>query len=178
MPRLSQAPVSMFQAPLVRTGASPHARELEGRGEALGGRCRLLHLGSLGTPAVAFPASGEVAAALPVAAAAGVFAALVFAAAVVDVAVAAVAPPGPVGAGSPRDCASSRRRVLIMPSRDAIWRWSEAVIACSAVGGGGGWTGPPPLVRPLQRGGAAPPPRRWSRTVHPREMEPAPRLWP
>ena len=42
------------------------------------------------------------------------------------------------GAGSPRDSASSRPRVLMTPSRDAICRWSEAIIACSAVGGAGG----------------------------------------
>ena len=57
-----------------------------------------------------------------------------------------------VGAGSRRDSASSRWRVLITPSRDAIWRWSEAIIACSAVGGGGsGWAGPPPPLRSLKR---------------------------
>ena len=56
------------------------------------------------------------------------------------------------GAGSPRDSASSRRRVLITPSRDVIWRWSEAIIACSAVGGaGGGWAGRLPPLPPLER---------------------------
>ena len=32
MPRSAEAPVSMFQAPLARAGASPHARGLGGRG--------------------------------------------------------------------------------------------------------------------------------------------------
>ena len=92
------------------------------------------------------------AAALPAAAAGVVVAALRFAAAVVDAAGAAVAAPGRVGAGSPRDSASLRQRVLITPSRDAIWRWSEAIIACSAVGGGGGgWAGSLPPLRPLER---------------------------
>ena len=58
------------------------------------------------------------------------------------------------GAGSPRDCASSRRRVLIMSSRGAICCWSEAIMACSAVGGaGGGWTGRLPPLPPLEREG-------------------------
>ena len=90
------------------------------------------------------------AAALSTAAVAVVVAALDFAAAVVDAAGAAVAALGRVGAGSPRDSATSRRRVLITPSRDAIWRWSEAIIACSAVWGGGGADPPPPL-HPLVR---------------------------
>ena len=37
------------------------------------------------------------------------------------------------------------------PSRDAIWRCSEAIIASSAVGGGGGggcWAGLPPPFPP------------------------------
>ena len=56
------------------------------------------------------------------------------------------------GAGSPRDSASSRRRLLMTPSRDVIWRWSEAIIACSAVGGaGGGWAGRLPPLPPLER---------------------------
>ena len=76
---------------------------------------------------------------------------LAAAAAVVVVAAgAAAAAPGRVGAGWPRDSAYSRRRVLITPSRDAIWRSSEAIIACSAVGGGGGWTGSLPPLRPLE----------------------------
>ena len=54
------------------------------------------------------------------------------------------------GAGSPRDSARSRRRVLITPSRDAICGWSEAIMACSAVGGaGGGWAGRLPPLPPL-----------------------------
>ena len=63
------------------------------------------------------------------------------------------------GAGSPRHSASSRRRVLMMSSRDAICRWSEAIMACSAVGGGGGWLGRAvaPLT-PLGARAAAPPP--------------------
>ena len=64
-------------------------------------------------------------------------AALAFAAAVVDATGAAEAALGRVGAGSPRGSAW-RRRVLITPLRDAIWRRSEAMTACSAVGGGGG----------------------------------------
>ena len=56
------------------------------------------------------------------------------------------------GAGLPRDSASSRRRVLITPSRDAICCWSEAIMACSAVGGaGGGWAGRLPPLAPLER---------------------------
>ena len=43
---------------------------------------------------------------------------------VAALAFAAAAAPGRVGAGSPRDSASSQRRVLITPSRDATWRWS------------------------------------------------------
>ena len=50
---------------------------------------------------------------------------------------------------------------------------------CSTVAGGGG-AGQVhrPLCAPWNGSGCAPPPRRWSRAVHPREMEPAPRLWP
>ena len=80
------------------------------------------------------------AAALSAAAFLVVVAALAFATGVVDVAGAAAVALGRVGAGSPRDSASSRRKVLITPSRDAIWRCSEAIIACSTRGGGG-WLG-------------------------------------
>ena len=39
------------------------------------------------------------------------------------------------------------------PSRDALWRYSEAIIASSMVGGGGGgcWAGPPAHFLPLKR---------------------------
>ena len=98
---------------------------------------------------------------------------LAFAAAGVDAAGAAAAVLGRAGAGSPRDSASSRRRVLITPLRSGIWRWS-------AVGGGGGgvgWIQRPPYAR-WNGSGCVPPHRRRSRVVHPREKEPAPRLWP
>ena len=93
------------------------------------------------------------AAALPAAVAAGVVnAALHLADVSAGAAWAAVAALARVGAGSPRDSASSRRRVLITPSRDAIWRWSDAIMACSAVeGAGGGWAGPRPPLRPFER---------------------------
>ena len=61
------------------------------------------------------------AATLLAAAVAVVLAALAFAAAVVHAAGAAAAALGRAGTGSPRDSASSRGRVLITPSRDAIW---------------------------------------------------------
>ena len=89
---------------------------------------------------------GPAPAVLPLAATAWgvVDAALRFAAVVVGVAWAAVAAPvraAAAGAGSPRDSASSRRRMLITPSRDVIWRWSKAIITCSAVWGGRGRLG-------------------------------------
>ena len=118
---------------------------MRGGGEPRGGAAACLTWAFLERRLWLCPASCQVVAALDVeaaallaAAVAGVVVALAFAAAVVDAAGAAAAAPGRVGAGSPRDSASSRRRVLITPSRDAIWRWSEAIIACSAVGGGGG----------------------------------------
>ena len=94
------------------------------------------------------------AAALPAAAVAVVVAALAFAAAVVDAAGAAAGALGRVGAGSPRHSASSRRRVLIT-SRDAISRWSEAIIAYFAVGGGGRLGGSTAPLAPLETGAAA-----------------------
>ena len=40
----------------------------------------------------------------------------------------------------------------MMSSRDAICRWSEAIMACSAVGGaGGGWARRLPPLPPLER---------------------------
>ena len=108
------------------------------------------------------PASCQVVAAqdveaavLSVATVAAFFGVLALAPAVVDAAGAAAAALSRVGAGS-RDSATSRRRVLITPSRDAIWRRSEAIIAYSAVGGGGGGLGgsTAPLA-PLGTGAAA-----------------------
>ena len=98
-------------------------------------------------------ALGAAAAVLPLAAGAGsADAALGFAGAVVDASWAAVAASVRAGAGSPRVSASSRRRVLITPSRDAIWRWSKAIMVCSAVGGvGGGWASWLPPLPPLER---------------------------
>ena len=67
-----------------------------------------------------------------------------FAGAVVVGAAAAAGAAGATGfwarASSPLDTLSSRRSVLMTPSRDAIWHRSVAIIACSAVGarGGGG----------------------------------------
>ena len=67
------------------------------------------------------------------------------------------------GAGSPRDSTSSQQRVLITPFRDAIWRCSDAIIACSAVGGGGGGGG----GGPGEGGGGG----RAHRPFHPLERE-------
>ena len=94
---------------------------------------------------------GGVAAVLPFVNAAFRFV-VVVAAGTAWAAAAASARAEAASAGSPRDSASSRRRVLIMSSRDAICRWSEAIMACSAVGGaGGGWEGRLPPLPPLER---------------------------
>ena len=94
---------------------------------------------------------GGVAAVLPFADAAFRFV-VVVAAGAAWAAAAAPARAEAAGAGSPRDSASSRRRVLMMSSRDAICRWSDAIKACSAVGGaGGGWAGRLPPLPPLER---------------------------
>ena len=97
-------------------------------------------------------AVGGVAAALPFVDAAFRFV-VVVAAGAAWAAAAAPARAEAAGAGSPRDSASSRRRVLLMSSRDAICRWSQAIMACSAVGGGGGgsWAGRLPPLPPLER---------------------------
>ena len=56
------------------------------------------------------------------------------------------------GASAPRDLASSRQRVLITLSRDAILRWSEAIVACFTVGGAvGSWAGRLPPLCPSER---------------------------
>ena len=102
---------------------------------------------------------GAVAAALPLVEAACRFV-VVLAAGAARAAAAAPARAETAGAGSPRDSARSRRRVLMMSSRDAICRWSEAIVACSAVGGGRGAAGqggcppyppPPPGARAAAR---------------------------
>ena len=80
---------------------------------------------------------GGIAASLPLVDAACRFAVIV-AAGASRAAAAAPARAEAAGAGSPRDSACSWRRVLLMSSSDAICRWSEAIVACSAVGGGGG----------------------------------------
>ena len=77
------------------------------------------------------------------------------------------------GAGSPRDSASSWRRVLITPLRDAIWRGSDAIIVCLALGGWGGAAGQAhrPHFIPWSGSGCAPPPRRWLRADCPQGKE-------
>ena len=59
------------------------------------------------------------------------------------------------GAGSPRDSANSQRTVLITPSRNAVWRCSDAITTCSTDGGRqrrlGGPTAP---LSPLGAGAA------------------------
>ena len=94
---------------------------------------------------------GGVAAVLPFVDAAFRFVVVVAAAADLGAA-AAPARAEAAGAGSPRDSASSRRRVLMMSSRDAICRCSDAIMACSSVGGArGGWAGRLPPLPPLER---------------------------
>ena len=100
MPRSSEAPVSMFQAPLARGGASPHLG-LEGMGGNPGAPLPLAPHGRSWNAGCGFAprasryscqvaaALDAEAAALPVDASAGVVAALAFAAAVVDAATAA-----------------------------------------------------------------------------------------
>ena len=180
MPRSTETVVAVLQAPLACARASPHARGLRCRGGyprvflslALLGRSWSAG-GGFALPAAVVAALYVEAAALSAAAVVAVVVALAFAAAVVDAVGVAAAALGRVGADSPCDSASSRRRVLIMPSRDAMWRWSKAIIACSAVEGGGGVPCTPWKGRRCE-----PPPCRRLRAVHPREKQPAPRLWP
>ena len=119
---------------------------------------------------------GGIAASLPLVDAACRFAVIV-AAGASRAAAAAPARAEAAGAGSPRDSACSWRRVLLMSSSDAICRWSEAIVACSAVGGGRGAAGQggcPPYPPWNESGCAQPPPRCWLRVVRPRERVLAP----
>ena len=149
----------VLQAPLARAGVRPQASKW-GRvwGAAPGFSWAPLERRLCPEPTSCQPVDvlGGVAAVLPfVAAARGVVDAAFWFVVVVAAGAAWGAVAVPVraeaaGAGSPRDSISSRRRVLIAPSRDGICRWSEAIIACSAVGGaGGGWAGRLPPLRPL-----------------------------
>ena len=157
MPRPADAPIAVLQAPLAATFPCPHARGLRrsGGGGELGRSRSLLRLGVAGTPvAPPLPARCHTDVAWVVRAAflaAAVDLVVVFVVVVVAAGAVAVARNQAV-AGSPRNSASSRQRVPIMPPRDAIWGCSDAIIACSAVGGGGaGWAGSPHPFHPLER---------------------------
>ena len=193
MPRQADTSVAVLQAPLAAALPRPHAWQLGRGGEGAGagqwdgaeGCCAwAFRERRLGPP----PASCQPDAARAVLdpgteACCGFLGAAFFAGAVVIIVVAAAgaarAAGSWAGAGSLRDSASSRRSVLMTPSRDAIWRCSKAIIACSAVGGGGGlMCGPAAPFSPLGAGAVAPPPCRCSRAEFPQGKEPAPRLWP
>ena len=122
MSRPTETPVALLQG---SAGPSQCKSTRMGTGDLLG-------LGVLVTPVEVqsrqLPRSGRPGCGGSAVAVLVVVAALAFAAVVGDAAGAAAAAMGFVGASSPRDSAN--------PLREAILRWSEAIIACSAVGGG------------------------------------------